>query len=156
MKTLKQWKYNSIIGPLYLVSAEEKLRGLYWEEQDILKARRPDDVMEETINQLEEYFQGKRRTFNLPLDPEGTPFQLSVWKNLQKIPYGKTKSYKELAAKIKNEKAVRAVGTANGKNPLCIIIPCHRVIASDGSLAGFSGGLNRKRKLLDLESENSI
>jgi len=104
------------------------------------------------IQQLREYFAGQREDFDLPLVLHGTPFQLSVWRNLQKIPYGKTVSYLDLAKKIGNPKAVRAVGLANGLNPIPIIVPCHRVIGSDGSLTGFGGGLPTKQKLLALES----
>jgi len=101
--------------------------------------------------QLLEYLEGTRKYFDLPLDIRGTEFQKVVWKELVKIPYGETISYKDMAVAIKKSKASRAVGTANGKNPLCIIIPCHRVIASDGSLGGYSGGLSIKMKLLKLE-----
>lgn len=101
--------------------------------------------------QLKEYFNGQRKKFELALDPQGTSFQKSVWKSLLKIPYGNTISYQELAQKINNPKACRAVGNANGKNPLCIVIPCHRVIAADKSLGGYSGGIKMKKTLLNLE-----
>ena len=108
----------------------------------------------ETCTQLDEYFAGKRRIFDLPLSPQGgTPFQQTVWKQLQEIPYGKTISYAQLAQAIGNPKACRAVGSANGKNPISIIIPCHRVIAADGSLGGYTGGLAIKKQLLDLEKQ---
>lgn len=103
------------------------------------------------IAQLDEYFAGARRRFDLPLAPAGTPFQLKVWRELRKIPYGRTISYATLARRAGNEAACRAVGAANGRNPLPIIVPCHRVIGSDGSLTGFGGGLAAKRKLLELE-----
>ena len=102
--------------------------------------------------QLAEYFDGKRKTFNLPLAPAGTDFQLKVWKALQNIPYGGTLSYGELAALAGNPKACRAVGMANNRNPIVIIVPCHRVIGKDGSLTGYGGGLELKRQLLELES----
>ena len=106
----------------------------------------------ETCKQFDEYFAGKRRNFDLPLSPQGgTLFQQTVWKQLQEIPYGQTISYAQLAQAVNNPKACRAVGSANGKNPIPIIIPCHRVIASDGSLGGYSGGLDIKKQLLDLE-----
>ncbi len=101
--------------------------------------------------QLDEYFQGRRKIFDIPLNPKGTEFQMRVWKALLKIPYGKTVTYKKLAGIIGSEKAYRAVGMANNKNPVPIIIPCHRVIGSDGSLTGYAGGLEIKRKLLLLE-----
>ena len=101
--------------------------------------------------QLEEYFNGRRRHFDLPLAPEGTDFQCAVWRSLQTIPFGETRSYKDIAEQIGNLKACRAVGMANNRNPIVIIIPCHRVIGSDGSLTGYGGGLVLKRHLLDLE-----
>jgi methylated-DNA-[protein]-cysteine S-methyltransferase len=101
--------------------------------------------------QLEAYFKGNLRTFNVPLLPEGTDFQLRVWKELQRIPYGRTMSYLELAHGLGDAKALRAVGRANGANPIAILIPCHRVIGADGSLTGYAGGLERKRALLELE-----
>lgn len=107
--------------------------------------------MNQAVKELEQYFDGNRTSFDLPLRPEGTEFQMSVWRTLEKIAYGETWSYKEVAKKIRNPNAVRAVGTANGKNPLSIIVPCHRVIAADGGLGGYAGGLKRKIQLLDLE-----
>jgi methylated-DNA-[protein]-cysteine S-methyltransferase len=104
-----------------------------------------------TVKQIDEYFDKKRRIFNLPLAPHGTDFQIKVWKALQTIPYGETRSYGEIAAMIGNPKASRAVGMANNRNPIAIIIPCHRVIGHDGSLTGYAGGLKIKQKLLDLE-----
>ncbi len=109
-------------------------------------------VIEDAISQLREYFSGKIKTFNLKLKPEGTDFQKRVWQALCKIPYGETISYKELAKRIGNPKACRAVGMANNKNPLPIIIPCHRVVATNGKLTGYAGGLDAKRFLLELES----
>lgn len=103
------------------------------------------------IRELEEYFAGRRRTFDVPLAPRGTAFQLEVWQALRAIPYGETVSYAELAARIGRADAARAVGLANGANPLPVIVPCHRVIGSDGSLTGFGGGLSIKRALLELE-----
>jgi methylated-DNA-[protein]-cysteine S-methyltransferase len=103
---------------------------------------------------LDEYFDGRRKRFDIPFSLSGTNFQKQVWKELSKIPFGKTVSYKDIARKIKNPKAVRAVGSANGKNPMCIIIPCHRVIAADGSIGGYSGGITNKQKLLRFEGIN--
>ncbi len=107
----------------------------------------------EVIRQLRAYFRGELKKFNLPLAMEGTDFQLRVWNALRAIPYGETVSYAQLAERIGNPKAVRAVGSANGSNPIPIIIPCHRVVGSNGSLTGFGGGLSTKRKLLELESK---
>ena len=106
--------------------------------------------------QLNEYFSGKRTKFELPLNMPGTKFQLSVWKQLQKLPYGKTSSYEDIAKQIKNKNAVRAVATANGDNRLAILIPCHRVIGKDGKLRGYGGGLWRKKWLLDFEQKSQI
>lgn len=110
------------------------------------------EVLEDAVYQLQEYFEGQRETFNLQLNLQGTPFQQGVWEELLKIPYGKTMSYLELSKKLDNVKAIRAVAAANGKNPLWIIVPCHRVIGSDGSLTGYAGGLHRKKWLLEHES----
>jgi len=107
----------------------------------------------EPIQQLQEYFVGERRTFTVPLSLKGTPFQKQVWQALQSIEYGETCSYKDIAEAIGNPKAVRAVGSSNGKNPVSIFIPCHRVIGSNGGLVGYGGGLNNKKILLGLEQE---
>ena len=111
-------------------------------------------IIEDAISQLLEYFAGKRKTFTLKLKPKGTNFQKSVWQELCKIPYGETISYKELATRIGIPKACRAVGMANNKNPLPIIIPCHRVVATNGKLTGYAGGLEIKRFLLELEKQH--
>jgi methylated-DNA-[protein]-cysteine S-methyltransferase len=108
-------------------------------------------LIRRAAKQLTEYFQGSRTTFDLPLQPHGTPFQLAVWNALRDIPYGETRSYKDIAITIGNVKACRAVGMANNKNPISIIIPCHRVIGADGSLVGYGGGLDIKKSLLSLE-----
>lgn len=108
--------------------------------------------LEDCVHELKEYFEGKRTQFDLILNPEGTDFQKKVWDTLQTIPYGKTCSYLELAEQLGDIKAIRAVANANGRNPLWIVIPCHRVIGSDGSLTGYAGGLYRKQWLLELES----
>jgi len=113
----------------------------------------PYPPLGQCITQLDEYFRGERTKFSLPLTLIGTPFQKKVWNQLQKIPYGKTASYKDVAVAIDNPKGMRAVGGANGKNPISIIIPCHRVIAHDGSIGGYGGGLWRKEWLLKHEQE---
>lgn len=110
------------------------------------------NLLRNTQRQLDDYFAGQRQHFELPLAPQGTPFQLQVWQALRAIPYGETWSYAQLAEHIGNPRSVRAVGAANGKNPIAIIIPCHRVIGANGSLVGFGGGLATKEKLLSLES----
>ncbi|QXP56451.1 methylated-DNA--[protein]-cysteine S-methyltransferase [Cellulophaga sp. HaHa_2_95] len=110
------------------------------------------EALEDAVYQVNEYFEGKREHFNLDLNPEGTDFQKRVWKGLQDIPFGKTTSYLELSKTLGDAKAIRAVANANGKNPLWIIVPCHRVIGSNGSLTGYAGGLYRKQWLLEHES----
>lgn len=148
---------QSPVGPLYLVASTKGLQGIFWKKQSVSMAKSLNDktpqikTLARTVSQLAEYFTGKLEEFDIPFDIEGTPFQKQVWQQLSKIPFGKTCSYKDIAIKIKNPKAVRAVGTANGSNPICIIIPCHRVIAADGSIGGYAGGLSIKRQLLALE-----
>lgn len=110
------------------------------------------DCLQDCVYQLQEYFEGKRTQFDLKLNPEGTDFQKRVWQELLSIPFGKTMSYLELSKQLGDVKAIRAVANANGKNPLWIIVPCHRVIGSDGSLTGYAGGLHRKQWLLEHES----
>ena len=115
---------------------------------------RETPVLCEAARQLGEYFMGTRRTFDLPLDPHGTPFQKSVWAALRDIPYGETRSYRDIASAVGKPTACRAVGSANNKNPISILIPCHRVIGAGGSLVGYGGGLDTKRMLLALEQKN--
>lgn len=122
-----------------------------WESEEKITDIIPVEL-EDCVIQLNEYFEGIRQQFNLKLNPEGTDFQKKVWKALQQIPYGKTLSYLELSKQLGAVKAIRAVANANGKNPLWIIVPCHRVIGSDGSLTGYAGGLHRKKWLLEHES----
>jgi methylated-DNA-[protein]-cysteine S-methyltransferase len=148
---------NSPIGPLLLAGDDASLRLVHFATGRKPRSPQSDWVEDKTpfkeaIRQLEAYFQGKLKNFDLPLAPEGTDFQLLVWRNLQKIPYGETVSYGQLAKRIGNPTAARAVGLANGSNPIPIIIPCHRVIGSNGDLTGFGGGLPLKKKLLALES----
>jgi AraC family transcriptional regulator, regulatory protein of adaptative response / methylated-DNA-[protein]-cysteine methyltransferase len=115
-------------------------------------ARGEHRLIDKLEDELKDYFSGKLKKFTVPLHVEGTPFQKSVWLELTKIPYGRTKSYSDIAKSVRNPKAVRAVGTANGDNCIAIVIPCHRVIAADGGIGGYGGGLSRKRFLLELES----
>jgi len=141
------------IGTLRLLSNGAQLVNIEFAGQyDATDAvENSDTVLAVCAAQLTAYFAGKRRHFDLPLAPRGTPFQLSVWSALAKIPYGELRSYRDIARSIGNSAAVRAVGAANGRNPLPIVVPCHRVIGSNGALTGFAGGLEVKRFLLDLE-----
>jgi methylated-DNA-[protein]-cysteine S-methyltransferase len=148
---------DSPLGPLLLAANSDGLRRVGFENSKRFSIppvgwTQNKKIFREVIRQLNEYFAGDLKEFNLPLAPEGTPFQVSVWSALRTIPYGETISYAQLAKRIGNPKAVRAVGRANGANPLPIIIPCHRVIGSDGDLTGFGGGLPIKIKLLAIES----
>jgi methylated-DNA-[protein]-cysteine S-methyltransferase len=147
---------TGLIGTLTLVGDDAGLRRIEFEKKKAPLAIEPDwqrnpNLFAPAKNQLAAYFNGELQQFDLPLAPKGTAFQLSVWEALKKIPYGGLASYGEIAAAIGNPKAVRAVGGANARNPIPIIIPCHRVIGSDGSLTGFGGGLTTKQRLIDLE-----
>ena len=149
--------YESPIGPLLLAGSESGLQLVSFSEGRRARAVNPEwredsSAFAQVMEQLHSYFAGKRTSFELPLVLTGTEFQNQVWTSLQTIPYGETISYKELAQRVGKPKAVRAVGAANGANPIPIIIPCHRVIGNDGSLTGFGGGLPLKKKLLQLES----
>lgn len=149
---------DSPIGALLLLAdAEGVLCGLFM--QDGRRPRRLDSrwrtepgAFTAVCTQLDEYFTGRRRSFDLPLALHGTPFQRAVWEQLREIPYGETRSYGELVRRLGQPNAARAVGLANGDNPVAVIVPCHRVIGADGSLTGFGGGIERKRILLDLEA----
>jgi methylated-DNA-[protein]-cysteine S-methyltransferase len=148
---------TSPIGELLLVGDGESLNGLYMlpdqRHGPAIRAEWRSDpgLFREAKSQLAAYFAGELRSFDLPLAPRGTPFQLAVWRGLTTIPYGCTTSYGALAAAVGRPTASRAVGMANGRNPISVVIPCHRVIGADGSLTGYGGGLDRKRHLLSLE-----
>ncbi|MCX6234860.1 MAG: methylated-DNA--[protein]-cysteine S-methyltransferase [Bacteroidetes bacterium] len=142
--------YQSPVGMVEISGNQKGIRSLYF--VDVVKKNEPvPDALRICMHQIDEYFTRKRKIFELPLNLTGTPFQLKVWKELQKIPFGKTVSYMDLAKQLGDIKSIRAVGSANGKNPVSIIIPCHRVIGSDGSLTGYGGGLWRKKWLLEFE-----
>ena len=156
-------EYQSPIGKLLLAASERALSGVYFEEHKHFKGmhgwQRDDDhpVLQQTQQQLVAYFAGTRREFDLPLDmAHGTAFQQLVWQALRSLPYGSTASYLTIAKSIGNPGAVRAVGAANGRNPISIIVPCHRVIASSGALTGYAGGLNNKVTLLALEAKSVL
>ena len=148
---------DSPVGPLLLAAGDDGLRAVEFHASRHPVPRDPDwqpgdhPLMQRARVQLGEYFAGERRTFDLPLAPRGTAFQRETWLALATIPYGNTISYAELARRVQRPKAMRAVGAANGRNPLPIVLPCHRVIGADGSLTGFGGGLPTKQYLLELE-----
>ena len=141
-------------GALVRVAFEREIPAGIEEQAEELPLQ-AKEVLEKAERQLDEYFAGERKVFNLPLAPKGTEFQKKVWAALCDIPYGETRSYGQIAAAVGNPKASRAVGMANHRNPISIIVPCHRVIGADGRLVGFGGGLWIKEKLLKLEKENS-
>ena len=156
MNTVFYTTLESPVGTLLLAGDSQALRMVSFQSSKHAEPPQADWKQDkapfaEVIRQLRAYFRGERKEFDLPLAPEGTEFQLRVWNRLRTIPYGETISYAQLAERIGNPKAVRAVGLANGSNPIPIIIPCHRVIGSDGSLTGFGGGLPTKKMLLELE-----
>jgi methylated-DNA-[protein]-cysteine S-methyltransferase len=143
--------WQSPVGWLEVQCTEGGLRAANFVESQG-EDNAPNDHCTLTINQLTEYFAGKRQIFDLPFDLEGSPFQLRVWAELLKIPFGKTCAYMDIAKALGDPKTIRAVGLANGSNKISIIIPCHRVIGSDGSLTGYAGGLHRKKWLLEFEN----
>ena len=149
---------ESPVGKLKLVASNDALIAILWERERpnriklaMLKNDPQQPVLVETERQLEQYFAGTRTEFHLPLDPTGTEFQKKVWRALREIPFGQTRSYLDLAKSIGSAKALRAVGAANGKNPLSIVVPCHRVVGASGALTGFAAGLEVKAKLLSHE-----
>jgi O-6-methylguanine DNA methyltransferase len=154
--TILSTRFTSPIGWLRLTSNGAALTRVVLADDDDTNeadvAADADPVLSLAREQLDAYFDTRLTRFDLPLEPRGTDFQLRVWQSLRAIPYGETISYAELARRIDNPKAVRAVGAANGRNPLMIVVPCHRVIGADGSLTGFGGGIERKRWLLDHET----
>ena len=153
----RSYRYASTpLGRLLLVTAGSDLVGLYFDGHARCPiapeaAAAPDATLHMVQRQLDEYFQGRRTRFELPLRLEGTPFQIAVWSALLDIPYGTTSTYADLATHIGRPRAARAVGAANGRNPISIIVPCHRLIGADGGLTGYGWGIDRKRHLLDLE-----
>ena len=146
---------DSPLGRLLLVGNDAGLNLVHMDEQTRLPPQtswtQAERQLDQACRQLDEYFGGQRRRFDLPLAPRGTAFQQAVWRALLEIPFGETRSYRQQAERIGRPTAIRAVGTANGANPLAVIVPCHRVIGSDGSLTGYAGGLARKALLLELE-----
>ncbi len=143
---------NTPLGMARLCASNEGIHSITVLDSEPQSSASIPEALKAVAEQLQEYFEGQRKAFNLKLAPEGTEFQKKVWQALLEIPYGKTMSYLELSIKLGDVKAIRAVAAANGKNPLWIVIPCHRVIGSDGSLTGYAGGLHRKKWLLDHEN----
>jgi methylated-DNA-[protein]-cysteine S-methyltransferase len=153
-------RHKTPVGELTLIASDRGLRAILWPGSSFASAGiaalpRPNPehpILGRALTQLDEYFAGARTSFDLPLDLEGTRFQLAAWRSLANIPFGATSTYGQQAAALGIPTAARAVGTANGANPVCIVLPCHRVIGADGSLTGFAGGLHVKRWLLDHEA----
>ncbi len=161
MSQISYTRYDSPLGTMLLAADERGLRLISFAlgkrpERPQSDWREDSAPFVEAIRQLRAYFQGELKTFDLPLSLEGTEFQLKVWENLCAIPYGETISYGQLACRVGNPKAARAVGLANGSNPIPIIVPCHRVIGSNGSLVGYGGGLSNKKALLFLERQREF
>jgi methylated-DNA-[protein]-cysteine S-methyltransferase len=150
-------RIDSPVGALTLVASDRHLVAIAWQEEgedapfDAMPETTPNPVLDETERQLRTYFAGERQDFDLPLDFRGTDFQRRVWHALLTIPFGETRSYRDIATQLGRPSATRAVGAANGRNPIPIVAPCHRVIGANGSLTGFGGGLENKAFLLDLE-----
>ncbi|MBK5537029.1 methylated-DNA--[protein]-cysteine S-methyltransferase [Pseudomonas sp. TH05] len=156
-------RMSSPVGQLTLIARASKLCAILWENEKLNRVRlgplqeiRDEPVLLETERQLNEYFAGNREQFELDLDFAGTPFQCKVWQALLTIPFGETRSYSQIATQVGSPKAVRAVGAANGRNPISIVAPCHRVIGASGSLTGFAGGLEAKQLLLTLEGRGTL
>lgn len=158
METLYYSRMESDIGPLHVAVSNKGLVALEFDRGQFPPKKNKNVIWEESrkktepfTRELEEYFAGKRREFTFPLDLRGTDFQVKCWRALLAIPYGETRSYADIARAVRKPQAFRAVGMANNRNPIAIVVPCHRVIASDGTLCGYGGGLDVKRKLLELE-----
>jgi len=157
--TLARKTFPTPLGPMHAFASERGVRAIVFDGSDPaangVTGEVVDDPEHEVLcacaEQLAQYFAGERRVFDLPLDPVGTPFQQEAWLALRRIPFGETRSYGEQAAAVGRPSAVRAIGAANGRNPLTIVVPCHRVIGSNGKLTGFASGLDNKRALLELE-----
>ena len=142
--------YESSIGLIEVTGTSDAVRSLNFVERRRERAS-SNGLVENVVRQLKEYFEGDRREFDAPIDPQGTAFQKTVWRRLLEVPYGQTASYRDIARAVGNPKAVRAVGGANGRNPIAIIVPCHRIIGSDGSMTGYGSGIWRKEWLLEHE-----
>lgn len=153
--TLTCYTYPSTIGPITIASNGRAITHVALMDRKYDGTYTPTKLTNTASNQIQEYLAGKRSVFDLPIEVEGTPFQLKVWEALQNIPYGQTRTYAEIAAIIGSPRAFRAVGTANNRNPLALIIPCHRVIGANDQLVGYAWGLKLKKHLLELERANA-
>ena len=143
--------YDTNLGIIGIKDNNKSITEIFFSKDKIGDNIKETDLIKACFRQLKEYFEGKRKEFNVPIEAKGTEFQNKVWKALLDIPYGETRSYKDIAIAIGNEKACRAIGMGNNKNPISIIIPCHRVVGSNGKLIGYGGGLDKKEKLLNIE-----
>ena len=143
--------YDTNLGIIGIKDNNKSITEIFFSKDKIGDNIKETDLIKACFRQLKEYFEGKRKEFNVPIEAKGTEFQNKVWKALLDIPYGETRSYKDIAIAIGNEKACRAIGMANNKNPISILIPCHRVVGSNGKLIGYGGGLDKKEKLLNIE-----
>lgn len=150
--------YNTPIGQIIIGEKDNRITHLLFKENPLPPGYviKETSILAEADRQLQDYFKGQRKEFNLDLNPSGTEFMKKVWNSLRKIPYGETRSYKDIAISIGHDKAYRAVGLANNRNPIAIIIPCHRVIGANGNLVGYGGGLDIKTFLLELERSNTV
>lgn len=152
--------YESPIGVLCIGEENGKITDIHLQREEdrnlVIQDEQHAAILRETCTQLDEYFQGKRKQFDLPLGYEGTAFQQRAWRELQKIPYGETRSYADIAIAVGNPKAQRAIGQANNRNPIMIIVPCHRVIHKNGDISGYACGIEAKRYLLELEKGTDI
>lgn len=149
---MNYFKYDTAIGPLCIYEEEGRITAVSTHYQpEAMDQEQETELIRKAYTQLTEYLEGKRKTFDLPLAPKGTPFQKQVWKALCEIPYGQTRTYKQIAEAVGNPKGCRAVGMANNRNPLMIVVPCHRVIGSNGVMTGYAAGIDKKEFLLRLE-----
>ncbi len=153
---MKIFFYDTKIGRVGIVDTNNYITNLFFDSVEYLDTYEIEEtkLIKQAYNQLNQYLNGNRKSFTIPLKPDGTPFRKMVWKSLEKIPYGETRSYKEISLDINNKNACRAVGQANNKNPIPIFIPCHRVIGNNGKLVGYGGGLDLKIFLLELEKKH--
>lgn len=149
---MQQAHIKTPLGVTLIEGDENGIAKIWVLNEEVPLTKKIPAVLKNAAQQLTEYFEGSRNTFDFPLNPQGTDFQKKVWKALLEIPFGKTTSYQELSIKLGDVKAIRAVASANGKNPLWVVVPCHRVIGSDGSLTGYAGGLWRKKWLIEHET----